>query len=450
MRKPPTPRLAAVFVAVVLSFVAATGIVHWQMRAVDDAVLAITDNAAPSIEHLVEARSELRHLQVRVNDYLESASGGARGAAWILQVREAIERAVDAYLALPPAPRELERREDVLRARNALVSALADLEHAGFAREAVARIARERLRPSIAELNDAITSAMRANAVHAAESGRRIHVLRVQTTWLGYALDVACTAIAVAGAFAVRRSIRDHAELLERHRALHEERATELDAFSARVAHDIRSPLGTVGLALSLAAVESDAEKRKRSLERAAAAVERIKRLVEGLLDFARAGGKPSRDARAEVGEAVTDVVLELQPIASDAGAEVSFECEGHHVVACSPGVLTSLLANLARNAVKYLGNGPLRRVVIRARSVGRAVRIEVADTGPGLAPEIAPHVFEPYVRAPNAAAPGIGLGLATVKRLAEAHGGNVGVTSSPGAGSTFWFELPEAPRTAP
>jgi len=66
-----------------------------------------------------------------------------------------------------------------------------------------------------------------------------------------------------------------------------------------------------------------------------------------------------------------------------------------------------------------------------------------VQDTGPGIPSEKKGALFEPYVRG-ESNQPGIGLGLATVKRLTEAHGGRVGVESSPGAGSTFWFELPK------
>jgi signal transduction histidine kinase len=70
---------------------------------------------------------------------------------------------------------------------------------------------------------------------------------------------------------------------------------------------------------------------------------------------------------------------------------------------------------------------------------------VEVEDTGPGLEPAEEAVVFEPLVRAARPDVPGIGLGLATVRRLATAHRGSTGVRSRPGEGSLFWFELPKA-----
>jgi signal transduction histidine kinase len=78
---------------------------------------------------------------------------------------------------------------------------------------------------------------------------------------------------------------------------------------------------------------------------------------------------------------------------------------------------------------------------VLRVFGRGDRARFEVIDTGPGIAPEILPRIFEPYVRGRHGL-PGIGLGLATVRRMVEAHGGTAGVDSSP-RGSRFWFELP-------
>jgi len=86
----------------------------------------------------------------------------------------------------------------------------------------------------------------------------------------------------------------------------------------------------------------------------------------------------------------------------------------------------------------------PHRCVVLRSTRVDRHARVEVEDTGRGLPPGTQDRVFDPYMRADRSGQPGLGLGLATVKRFAEGYGGRVGVRSGPG-GCTFWFELPVA-----
>ncbi len=106
---------------------------------------------------------------------------------------------------------------------------------------------------------------------------------------------------------------------------------------------------------------------------------------------------------------------------------------------------MTSMRANLVQDSFKYLGKAPVRRVVVRSSASASRARVEVEDTGPGIPASVIPTLFQPYSRAPNTPQPGLGLGLATVKRLAQAHGGDVGVVSTEGSGSTFWFELPRA-----
>ncbi len=113
--------------------------------------------------------------------------------------------------------------------------------------------------------------------------------------------------------------------------------------------------------------------------------------------------------------------------------------------VACSPGVLLSLLGNLLRNGLKYLGSAEVREVSLRVRERRGRVIFEVEDTGPGIPAELGTRIFEPYIRGPNTGAPGIGLGLATVKRLVESHGGSLGVRAGSRGGALFWFELDEA-----
>ncbi len=253
-------------------------------------------------------------------------------------------------------------------------------------------------------------------------------------------VDLVCTFVACGSLLYVLRVRRAHAELVQRHRGLLEARSSEREEFAARVAHDVLSPLQTVALALELG--DRDARMRKR----AQAALQRVKVLVGGFLELSRAGGRPPPDARADVSAAIGDLVEELKPDAAAVGARLSvLNAAGAAIVRCNAGVLTSLVANLMRNAIKYAGRGADPRIIVRVSSRGPFVRVEVEDTGPGLPAKLVEHVFEPHARADGTKAAGFGLGLATVKRLAEAHGGAVGVESTPGKGCTFWFTLPKA-----
>jgi signal transduction histidine kinase len=115
--------------------------------------------------------------------------------------------------------------------------------------------------------------------------------------------------------------------------------------------------------------------------------------------------------------------------------------------------VLAVILSNLVRNAIKFTGDEDraIRRVILRGSADGQRLRLEVEDTGPGIPPGAVARIFEPFVRLPGAGTkPGIGLGLATVKRFVEASGGTVGVDGRPGQGSCFWITLPLAAPAPP
>lgn len=132
-----------------------------------------------------------------------------------------------------------------------------------------------------------------------------------------------------------------------------------------------------------------------------------------------------------------------MRPAAEQAGIELRVDEIAPARACCSEGVLTSLVSNLAQKAVKYMGDAAARVVTFRANADDRFVHVEVEDSGPGIAPELVGDIFLPYVRGPTNGKEGLGLGLATVKRLCETHGGRVGVRSVVGRGSIFWVELP-------
>ena len=141
----------------------------------------------------------------------------------------------------------------------------------------------------------------------------------------------------------------------------------------------------------------------------------------------------------------VQAVVAELEPVAQEAGVVLALAPVSACAIYGHAGVLSSIVENLVRNAVKYMGERNERRVDVRVEPHGGMVRLEVEDSGPGIPPAFYDTIFDPHVRGRTDGKPGIGLGLATVKRIAESHGGKVGFRSRLDAGTIFWVELPRA-----
>jgi signal transduction histidine kinase len=230
-------------------------------------------------------------------------------------------------------------------------------------------------------------------------------------------------------------------------RQIVEHRFADLEKFAGQMAHDVRSPLASVGFALDMARHHPGEPKSEDAMDRAGKALERVAALVDGLLAFAVAGAPPSTRERASVKAVVGDVVEAEAPTAKAHEIALELEPVPDTVVTCSRGVLTSMVLNLVRNAIKYMGDSATRQVTVRGIRRRSMTRIEVQDTGPGVPRKLRAAIFDPYVRGPGQTASGLGLGLATVKRLAEAHGGAAGIAKNVGIGSLFWFELPNATK---
>jgi signal transduction histidine kinase len=166
--------------------------------------------------------------------------------------------------------------------------------------------------------------------------------------------------------------------------------------------------------------------------------------VVHALLAFALSGARPDRRASTSVGTTLEAVMAEHFDEAAAAHVQLSLLCEARMSAACSHGVLASIAGNLVGNAIKFVVDSAERRVELRARRAGQRTRIEVEESGPGVPHGLEARIFEPYVKG-SVGRTGLGLGLATVKRLAVAHGGSVGLQPGERCGTVFWVELPLA-----
>jgi signal transduction histidine kinase len=246
-------------------------------------------------------------------------------------------------------------------------------------------------------------------------------------------------------AWMLHRQVAARRALADAHVATLETRAHELEHFAGRVAHDIRNPLSAARMAAELASRARNEDAARELNARVVRSLSRADAITTALLDFARSGARPDPGARTSPRAVIGEVVGEIGHDAERANIDLRAEPIPPVGVACSTGVYLSLLGNLVRNAIKYMKDAPQRQIRIRVVEEGELVRTEVIDTGPGIPADVLPSLFQPYFRGASGGAEGLGLGLATVKRLAEGHGGRVGVKSERGRGSTFWFTLPHA-----
>jgi len=170
----------------------------------------------------------------------------------------------------------------------------------------------------------------------------------------------------------------------------------------------------------------------------------RVARLIDDLLDLGRIrSGQLELDLTSfDLCDLVREVSAQMEVQAAGTGSKLKVELNGPVVGHWDRERLNQVVTNLVGNAVKY-GQG--RPVLIRAGADRqRRARLQVSDSGPGIAPEMHTRIFEPFKRvARNGQSDGLGLGLFIVRSIVEQLGGAVNVNSRPGAGATFVVELP-------
>src|SRR5919112_5151356 len=232
---------------------------------------------------------------------------------------------------------------------------------------------------------------------------------------------------------ALRIALREMAETLERARA-REIEAERLRAFretARRVAHEMRNPLTPIRLAVAQLGRSSTPPQRE-AIEVLVAESDRLEQLAREFTEFGRLPEGPA--AAVDLCELLEELSRTTLPPTMQ--ARLAFDpatpvIEGHY------DPLRRAFSNILRNAVEACeGTGVIE---IIAGPEGRGARIEIRDHGPGILPEIADRIFDPYC---TGKAGGTGLGLALAKQTVEHHEGRIGVESTPGGGATFVVEL--------
>ena len=218
--------------------------------------------------------------------------------------------------------------------------------------------------------------------------------------------------------------------------------------FVANVSHELKTPIGALGLLAETMAGEEDAEMLRRLADRVLHEAERLERTVVDLLDLSilEAQEAPEREL-IPVSLLMAEAADRMAAGAEAAGTPVEMiEPAGDIRVSCDRRQVTSALFNLLDNAVKYSEEGG--KVEFSAEVEGFHVVIAVRDHGIGIPSRDLERIFERFYRVDRTrsrATGGTGLGLAIVRHTAQAHGGEVSVESEEGAGSVFKLKLPLA-----
>jgi heavy metal sensor kinase len=217
--------------------------------------------------------------------------------------------------------------------------------------------------------------------------------------------------------------------------------------FVADASHELRTPIAVIrGEADVALSHDRGAAEYRESLAIVLDESRRLSRLVDDLLNLARADAGRVRLEAHEFyfNELLAECCRSLQTLAG--ASDITLECRSPgDVQFCGDEALLRRLAiNLLDNALRYTPPGGKVTALLEADAA--AVRISISDTGVGIPPEAAPHVFERFYRADKSRSRqdgGFGLGLAIVKWIAEAHNGTVELSRHPGSGTTFTVTLP-------
>jgi signal transduction histidine kinase len=413
----------------------------------------LSEDSLASIEQVNRIVRDVEQERILVDDHVfeKTAASLANIEQQLANVAVDLEQAKDAYEPLVELPNEATLWQAAQTSEAGYEQGIAQviaLSRAGKdpeARELMADALRD-----YADLDRQLVELLGLNRSGAAEAMNRVSELERASAaeqlgiWIGGLL-----AAVLFGLWGTRRIARYEKQITAYAREL-EERNRDLDAFAGRVAHDVRGALAPFTMLPSLLRLRSTnpgrilemADRAERSSKRATA-------VVDSLLAFSRASRTAGAGESAALRTVLTDIEEELAPLASELDVSIEVADIPDVELACDPGLLHVVIANLYGNAVKYTGDRDDRRVRVSAGRAESECWIAVEDTGPGIPPEAREKIFEPFFRVEGTRGPGTGIGLTTVRRILDARGGSISVEAAQSGGSRFTVRLPLAARTS-
>jgi signal transduction histidine kinase len=222
---------------------------------------------------------------------------------------------------------------------------------------------------------------------------------------------------------------------------LQTERLALVGRFARSIVHDLKNPLNIISITAEMAGIEKGTpELRRLARLRITKQVDRISELVNEILEFTQGSQKSAFvPAAIEYGQFVRQLIDEIRPEIELKSAAIELEDPPAVKVLLDPKRLRRVFYNLIHNATDAMPSGGT--IYIRFHRADGEVATEIEDSGPGIAPEIADHLFDAFARFGKAHVKGLGISIC--KKIIENHTGKISARNEPGRGAVFAFTLP-------